>query len=168
MSGGHWDYIQYRFTDIYEDILKEIEFSGKKKTEEELREESWRGDDWYEKYPQDLYHYKYSDEVIEEFKRGAKVIQKAQIYMQRIDWLLSGDDGDESFIKRLKEDLSELDVVDDKLYLGRTVYHEKLYWGREPMKIVGIRENEVELEGDYSLISALINLITSFNSICCV
>lgn len=37
-----------------------------------------------------------------------------------------------------------------KLELGQVVYHEKLYWGKEPMKVVGIREKEVELEGDYS------------------
>lgn len=30
------------------------------------------------------------------------------------------------------------------------VYIEDLYEGREPFKIVGIRENQVELEGDYS------------------
>lgn len=37
-----------------------------------------------------------------------------------------------------------------KLELGQTVYHEKIYCGKEPMKVVGIREKEVELEGDYS------------------
>ncbi len=37
-----------------------------------------------------------------------------------------------------------------ELKLGLTVFHEKIYWGKEPMKIVGIREKEVELEGDYS------------------
>ena len=37
-----------------------------------------------------------------------------------------------------------------KLKLGQKVYHEKIYWGKEEMKVVGIRENEVELEGDYS------------------
>lgn len=30
------------------------------------------------------------------------------------------------------------------------VYVETLYNGHEPFKIVGIRENQVELEGDYS------------------
>lgn len=108
MSGGQWDYLQYRFTDVIEDIKSEIERSGKPKTKEELKEESWRGSDWYDKYPEDLIHYKYSDEVIEEFKKGLELIQKAQIYMHRIDWLLSGDDGFESFIDRLKEDLSNL------------------------------------------------------------
>lgn len=37
-----------------------------------------------------------------------------------------------------------------KIKLGMFVYHKELYWGREPMKVVGIRETEVELEGDYS------------------
>ena len=108
MSGGHWDYIQYRFTDISEDIRKLIEKNGKEKTKLELQEESWRDPDWYEKYPEDKLHYKYPDEVIEEFKKGLEVIEKAQVYMQRMDWLLSGDDGEESFIRRLKEDLDEL------------------------------------------------------------
>jgi len=37
-----------------------------------------------------------------------------------------------------------------KIELHKIVYHKDIYWGREPMKIVGIRANEVELEGDYS------------------
>ncbi len=108
MSGGHWGYLQYRFTDVIEDIKKEIEKSGKPKTEEELKEEFYRDSDWYEKYPEDKFHYKYPDEVIEEFKKAVDIIAKAQVYMHRIDWLLSCDDGDESFIERLKEDLDKL------------------------------------------------------------
>lgn len=38
----------------------------------------------------------------------------------------------------------------EKLRIGQSVYHNDLYWGREQMKIVGLREKEVELEGDYS------------------
>lgn len=34
--------------------------------------------------------------------------------------------------------------------LGQTVYHKAVYNYREPLKIVGIRETELELEGDYS------------------
>jgi hypothetical protein len=30
--------------------------------------------------------------------------------MQRMDWLLSGDDGEESFLKRLDEDLKKLEL----------------------------------------------------------
>ena len=109
MSGGHWDYIQYRFTDVAEDIKSLIDKNGKEKTKEELKDESWRDHDWYEKYPEDKFYHKYPDEVIEEFKKGAEIIAAAQIYMQRLDWLLSGDDGEESFLRRLKEDLNNLD-----------------------------------------------------------
>lgn len=42
------------------------------------------------------------------------------------------------------------EVKVENLKLNQFVYHEELYWGRERMKIVGIRETEVELEGDYS------------------
>jgi hypothetical protein len=109
MSGGHWDYLQYRFTDVAEDIKKLIEKNGKEKTERELSEDSWRDREWYEKYPDDKFHYRYSDEIIEKFKEGLKHIELAHIYMQRLDWLLSGDDGDESFMSRLEDDLKKLD-----------------------------------------------------------
>ena len=36
-------------------------------------------------------------------------MKTAAIYAQRIDWLLSGDDGEQSFKERLKEDLDELE-----------------------------------------------------------
>jgi hypothetical protein len=32
------------------------------------------------------------------------------VYAQRVDWLVSGDDGEESFITRLAEDLKELNL----------------------------------------------------------
>lgn len=34
--------------------------------------------------------------------------------------------------------------------IGATVWHKEIYWGREPMKIIGIRGDAVELQGDYS------------------
>ncbi len=67
MSGGHFDYDQYKIGHIADSIERLIEKSGLKKTKEELKDESWRGDDWYKKYPEDLYHYKYPDEVLEKF-----------------------------------------------------------------------------------------------------
>ena len=108
MSGGRFDYNQYRIGYIADDIEKEIEKSGRPKTKEELKDESWHDDEWYKKYPEDLNHYLYPDEVIEKFKEAVAMLRKAEIYAHRIDWLLSGDDGEESFIKRLKEDLEKL------------------------------------------------------------
>lgn len=82
--------------------------NGAEKTREELKDEVWRDPDWYEKYPEDKFHTKYPDEVIEKMKEGIEILKKAQIYAHRIDWLFSCDDGEESFLRRLEEDLNEL------------------------------------------------------------
>ena len=47
-------------------------------------------------------------EILEIFKEGVKKLREAAVYAQRIDWYLSGDDGEESLMKRLKEDLDEV------------------------------------------------------------
>jgi hypothetical protein len=109
MSGGAFDYKQWHIEQIADEVEKLIEKNGREKTREELKEEGWRNDDWYEKYPEDLYHYKYHDEVIEKFKEGMKALRVAAVYAQRIDWLISGDDGEESFLERLKEELGQLE-----------------------------------------------------------
>jgi hypothetical protein len=109
MSGGAFDYKQYNIGMIADEIEQTIERSGRPKTKEELRDECWgRDNEWYEKHPEDLNHYKYPDDVIEEFKKGVEILRRAQVYAQRIDWLISGDDGEESFHRRLKEDLDKL------------------------------------------------------------
>ena len=51
---------------------------------------------------------RYSPKTIEEFKKGLKILKEADVYLRRIDYLLSGDDGEESFHERLKEELEEL------------------------------------------------------------
>jgi hypothetical protein len=38
-----------------------------------------------------------------------KALRVAAVYTQRIDWLVSGDDGEESFLERLKEELGQLE-----------------------------------------------------------
>jgi hypothetical protein len=111
MSGGTFDYNQRRIRYIADDIEDEIAKSGKPKSKRELKEEGWyRDSSWYEKYPEDLNHYKYRDEIIEEFKKGYEMLRKAEIYAQRIDWYLAGDDGEESFMERLKQDLDALEL----------------------------------------------------------
>jgi len=111
MSGGAFDYNQYKIGYIADEIEQLIRKNGKEKTKEEMRDEGWRDPDWYEKYPEDKFHYKYPDEVIEKFKEGLEILRKAEIYAQRIDWLLSGDDGDETFLQRLKDDLDKLNTI---------------------------------------------------------
>lgn len=108
MSGGAFNYDQYKIGYMVDQIEEIVVKNGVEKTPEELKNEGWRDPDWYKKYPEDLFHYKYPDEVIEKMKEGIEVLKRAQIYAQRIDWLLSGDDGEESFLRRLEEDLNEL------------------------------------------------------------
>jgi hypothetical protein len=108
MSGGAFNYDQYKIGYMVDQIEETVVKNGVEKTPEELKNEGWRDPDWYKKYPEDLFHYKYPDEVIEKMKEGIEVLKRAQIYAQRIDWLLSGDDGEESFLRRLEEELNEL------------------------------------------------------------
>jgi len=114
MSGGHFDYDQYKIGYIADSIEKLVQKNGLKKTREELKDEGWRDPEWYEKYPEDLYHHRYPDHVIEKFKEGVRILREAQVYAHRIDWLISGDDGEESFMTRLKDDLEMAKLETEK------------------------------------------------------
>ena len=100
MSGGHFNYMQYNISEIYESINEQIRKNGKPKEKDELY--SWDIEN------DNLNNYKYPDNIIKEFKKAVKILKQAEIYAQRIDWLLSGDDGDETFIERLNEELNNL------------------------------------------------------------
>lgn len=68
----------------------------------------------YEEYEADEdgeipYFPDYSEETINEFRKGVDILKRAQVYANRIDWLMSGDDGEDNFHKRLKEKLKELE-----------------------------------------------------------
>jgi hypothetical protein len=101
MSGGHFNYDQRRIDPIADDIQREIDNNGRLLTEEE------RKDYFLFDGEKPTHHYEYPEEVIAEFKKGVEYLRLAAIYAQRIDWLLSGDDGEESFLERLKEELDE-------------------------------------------------------------
>lgn len=107
MSGGFFDYDQSKIKNMIDSIEDLIANNGRVKTEQEIIDGAWGAfdDDYFNKYPEDMFWHKYPDEVIEEFKKGITHLQIAYIYAQRIDWLVSGDDGEESFIRRLNEDL---------------------------------------------------------------
>lgn len=92
MSGGHFDYDQYKILNIIETIESIIH-----------RNDSEEEDDWGDSIGRN-----YSEETIEEFKKAIDLMRKAYVYAQRIDWLLEGDDGENTFHRRLKEDLEKL------------------------------------------------------------
>lgn len=89
MSGGRFDYLQFRLPEIYEQI------------EQEIRNNNACQKDGFE--PNN-----FGEETIKEFRRGIEYLKKAEIYAQRIDRLLEGDDGEDTFHERLKEDLDDI------------------------------------------------------------
>ena len=93
MSGGTFDYQEWRIDDIADKVEQEIVNSES----DEVRDEEER------------YIYKFSPETIKEFKRGLKVLRQAYVYAHRIDYLLSGDDGEESFLRRLRKELNDVE-----------------------------------------------------------
>jgi hypothetical protein len=79
MSGGHFNYAQFHISSIADSVEELISNNPG-----------------------------YSEETIKEFRIGLEALNKAAVYAQRIDWLVSDDDGEVSFHKRLAEDLGKL------------------------------------------------------------
>jgi hypothetical protein len=92
MSGGHFEYQQYRLHDIASQI-KELIASNDDESLNEWGDRRGRG---------------YSVETIEKFKITIDTLEKAAIMAQRVDWLVSNDDGEDSFHRRWNEELEEL------------------------------------------------------------
>lgn len=103
MSGGAFDYNQYKIRQIHEDIQQELDKQGKEKSKEDLR---YFDKEYFEKYPKERFEHVYREDVQQIFKDGIKALKIAEIYAQRIDWYLSGDDGEDGLVSRLKDDLS--------------------------------------------------------------
>lgn len=80
MSGGHFNYAQRHINDIAESIAEYLKHNK----------------------------YGYSYDTRHEFLQAIYALCLAAIYAQRIDWLLSGDDSEESFHTRLEEECNEL------------------------------------------------------------
>ena len=85
MSGGYFDYQQYKLQDMIDSITEEIKLNDEK-------------DEWGESRS-------LKQETLNEFLHAIKLLKEAYIYTHRIDWLLSGDDGEETFHERLAKEL---------------------------------------------------------------
>lgn len=88
MSGGHFSYNQYKIFEIAEELRGIIDRAESDDAE------------GYERY---------LPETLDEFRRGYVTLMRAYVYAQRIDWLVSGDDGEDSFIRRLHDELAKID-----------------------------------------------------------
>lgn len=68
----------------------------------------WVGEHYYNENGDELYYHDFTPQTIEEFRKAVKILKQAYVYAQRIDYLLSDDDCEESFHKRLQEELAKL------------------------------------------------------------
>jgi len=85
MSGGHFDYGQSSLSSLAESIREEIQkFSDD------------GGDEWgrWEKLP---------DEILQEMKEVEVLLDELYERVHDIDWFLSGDYGEDTFLKLIRE-----------------------------------------------------------------
>lgn len=62
-------------------------------------------------------------------KRAVYVLRMAYIYAKRVDWMLSGDDGEDDLVIRLQEELQALKA---KYPSGKYTFKEKdVYFAKE-------------------------------------
>jgi predicted house-cleaning noncanonical NTP pyrophosphatase (MazG superfamily) len=80
MSGGHFDYVQHRLDRVVDQIQELIDNNN---VEDELG------------YASD-----YSKETLDKFREAVEIITKASNMIHRIDYLVSGDDGEDTFNKK--------------------------------------------------------------------
>ena len=92
MSGGHFNYKQYEI----EQIAEEVEQLILDNDSNDLDEYGYTKGTHFNK------------DTINEFRIGLEYLRKAYVYAQRIDWLVSADDGEDSFHIRLKRELEKL------------------------------------------------------------
>lgn len=82
MSGGTFDYKQSHIRDIAEHLEEMLQSGDLTKGLEQ--------------------------KTLDEFKKGLLILRKAHVYAQRIDWLLAGDDGEDTFHQRLRDELTRI------------------------------------------------------------
>lgn len=106
MSGGFFDYKQWHIDNIADQIEQEVIMSGKP-----IPRSKWS---YYERQEYEETHkqpmnYAFPEEVLRRMEEAIYALRRAAIYAQRTDYLISCDDGEESFMERLKKELAELD-----------------------------------------------------------
>jgi len=125
MSGGRLSNYHEYWTDVIADNIVDVINRNKK---ERSHYEQWELDENGKPKEQYKYEYDFSDETINEFKNAVKYLKLAYTYATRIDWLISGDDGEETFHECLKEDLRNnglsKELIDE---YNSFIYKTKIY-----------------------------------------
>lgn len=106
MSGGRFNYKQWHIDNIADQIEQEVIMSGKP-----IPGSKWDYHDRmeYEETHKQPMNYAYPESTLRRMEEAVYALKRAAIYAQRTDYLLSGDDGEDSFEERLSKELAELD-----------------------------------------------------------
>ena len=106
MSCGHFEYAQYKIADIYNSIEEYL--YGRELDECDVEEyiRDYFLEDNEKKYI--LQHHHTIPNRYEFSKKAVHILKQAEIYAQRIDWLLSGDDDENLFHERLEEEMKKM------------------------------------------------------------
>ena len=96
MSGGAFEYKQYKIQDLIEDMENLLVRLDKEPID------SFECDS-LKRYVDD------SELLKNKIKENIGYLKRAYIFTQRIDWFISGDDGEENFYERLKEEIEKLE-----------------------------------------------------------
>jgi hypothetical protein len=112
MSGGYFDYKQYTITDIEDElqhVLKRLE------VDPDTSENEYDENRSLKPYIDDIPKFK------EKINTAINYLKKTSVYINRIDYFLSQDDGEETFYKRLKEELKQIDPEENKNIIIKTL-----------------------------------------------
>ena len=96
MSGGAFEYKQYKIQDLIEDMENLLVRLDKEPID------SFECDS-LKRYVDDSELFK------NKIKENIRYLKRAYIFTQRIDWFISGDDCEENFYERLKEEIEKLE-----------------------------------------------------------
>ena len=102
MSGGFFEYKQHYVADLVDEmegVLERCDIEPDPETDA-----YWDESGSLKPCIEDMEYFK------EQVAKAKEHLQIANVLVQRIDWYLSGDDGDENFKNRLKEELKSLNI----------------------------------------------------------
>lgn len=103
MSGGHFDYVQHTLSDTIDKLYRILEDQELVKVRSN---ECYGSEDC--QCPECYYIEEFSRETIKEIKKTLDLTQMTQLYLNRVDWLISGDDDEDTFHERILSDLLSL------------------------------------------------------------
>lgn len=89
MSGGHFEYRNYLLDELADEVERLIALNG--------REEDFDGYKWKRA--------EYDEDTLSKFRLTIETLRKGSKMLERVDWLASGDDGEETFKKRWREEI---------------------------------------------------------------